>query len=146
MRILVQLGFDDHMSGSQVFVRAWKADRQCAQSNNWGAGHLVPWSFQPGEAFRSIGSEDWAVIAGELKLQVAHIKLSISRAIFGAGLFVYRRNEMLFDAHWHAFRVFGASRRGIYDNIRTAVTGRTRQAARCERVFLGWVSTVDATL
>ena len=29
---------------------------------------------------------------------------------------------MLFDAHWHAFRVFeGVPGRGIYDNMRTAV-------------------------
>ncbi len=29
---------------------------------------------------------------------------------------------MLFDAHWHGFRVFGGiPERGIYDNMRTAV-------------------------
>ena len=29
---------------------------------------------------------------------------------------------MLFDAHWHAFRVFeGVPGRGIYDNMKTAV-------------------------
>jgi hypothetical protein len=39
---------------------------------------------------------------------------------------------MLFDAHWHAFRVFGGVReRGIYDNMKTAVDrvgrGKERQ-------------------
>jgi hypothetical protein len=39
---------------------------------------------------------------------------------------------MLFDAHWHAFRVFGGvSERGIYDNMKTAVDlvgrGKARQ-------------------
>ncbi len=39
---------------------------------------------------------------------------------------------MLFDAHWHGFRVFGGvPRRGIYDNMKTAVDrvgkGKTRQ-------------------
>jgi transposase len=39
---------------------------------------------------------------------------------------------MLFDAHYHAFRVFGGvPRRGIYDNMRTAVDrvgrGKERQ-------------------
>ena len=39
---------------------------------------------------------------------------------------------MLFDAHWHAFRVFGGvPGRGIYDNMRTAVDrvgrGKERQ-------------------
>jgi transposase len=37
---------------------------------------------------------------------------------------------MLFDAHWHAFRVFGGiPGRGIYDNMKTAVdrVGRGKQ-------------------
>jgi transposase len=39
---------------------------------------------------------------------------------------------MLFDAHWHAFRVFGGvPGRGIYDNMKTAVdrvgSGKARQ-------------------
>ena len=39
---------------------------------------------------------------------------------------------MLFDAHWHGFRVFGGvPERGIYDNMRTAVDrvgrGKERQ-------------------
>jgi len=39
-------------------------------------------------------------------------------------------HEMLFDAHWHAFRVFGGvPGRGIYDNMKTAVdrVGRGKQ-------------------
>ena len=41
-------------------------------------------------------------------------------------------HEMLFDAHWHAFRVFGGvPARGIYDNMKTAVDrvgrGKERQ-------------------
>lgn len=40
---------------------------------------------------------------------------------------------MLFDAHWHAFRIFeGVPGRGIYDNMRTAVdrvgVGKKRDA------------------
>jgi len=37
---------------------------------------------------------------------------------------------MLFEAHWHAFRVFeGIPDRGIYDNMKTAVdrVGRGKQ-------------------
>lgn len=46
-----------------------------------GRGAYVPLVFQPGEAFQFDWSEDWAVIAGErMKLQVAHTKLSHSRA------------------------------------------------------------------
>jgi hypothetical protein len=61
----------------------------------------------PGEAFQFDWSEDWAILGGErTKLQVAHIKLSHSRA-FLLRAYLLQTHEMLFDAHWHAFRVFG---------------------------------------
>jgi hypothetical protein len=42
----------------------------------------VPLVFAPGEAFQFDWSEDWAYVGGErIKLQVAHIKLSHSRAL-----------------------------------------------------------------
>jgi len=85
-----------------------------------------------GEAFQFDWSEDWAVIGGErTKLQVAHFKLSYSRA-FILRAYPQQTHEMLFDAHNHAFRVLGGvPRRGIYDNMRTAVDkigrGKERQ-------------------
>ncbi len=62
---------------------------------------------------------------------MAHIKLSHSRA-FLLRAYPLQTHEMLFDAHWHAFRVFGGvPGRGIYDNMRTAVDrvgrGKERQ-------------------
>ena len=82
----------------------------------------MPLVFQPGEAFQFDWSEDWAHVGGErVKLQVAHIKLSHSRA-FLVRAYLLQTHEMLFDAHWHAFRVFeGVPGRGIYDNMKTAV-------------------------
>ena len=77
-------------------------------------------------------SEDWAILGGErTKLQVAHFKLSHSRA-FILRAYPQQTHEMLFDAHNHAFRVLGGvPRRGIYDNMRTAVDkvgrGKNRQ-------------------
>lgn len=83
-----------------------------------------------GEAFQFDWSEDWATIGGErVKLQVAHTKLSHSRA-FLVRAYPLQTHEMLFDAHWHAFRVFGGvPGRGIYDNMKTAVdrVGRGKQ-------------------
>ena len=69
--------------------------------------------------------------ASEPKLQVAHFKLSCSRAFF-LRAYPQQTHEMLFDAHNHAFRVLaGVPRRGIYDNMRTAVDkvgrGKERQ-------------------
>ena len=126
---LVKLGFDGSYERVAAFVRAWKADRQRAQQTT-GRGTFVPLVFQPGEAFQFDWSEDWAVIGGErVKLQVAHIKLSHSRA-FLVRAYLLQTHEMLFDAHWHAFRVFdGVPSRGIYDNMKTAVdrVGRGKQ-------------------
>ena len=56
-----------------------------------------------------------------IKLQVAHTKLSHSRA-FRLRAYTLQTHEMLFGAHNHAFRVLGGvPRRGIYDNMKTAV-------------------------
>jgi transposase len=58
-------------------------------------------------------------MAGErTKLQVAHFKLSYSRAFF-LRAYPQQTHEMLFDAHNHACRVLGGvPRRGINDNTR----------------------------
>jgi transposase len=96
--------------------------RSARAEQTTGRGTFVPLVFQPGEAFQFDWSEDWANIGGErVKLQVAHIKLSHSRA-FLVRAYPLQTHEMLFDAHWHAFRVFGGvPGRGIYDNMKTAV-------------------------
>src|SRR6478735_5810120 len=77
---LVALGYEGSYNRVAAFARKWKADRQRAQGSA-GRGTFVPLAFQPGEAFQFDWSEDWATISGEnTKLQVAHIKLSHSRA------------------------------------------------------------------
>jgi len=118
---LVQLGYEGSYERVAAFVRTWKGDRHRAQQMA-NLGTFVPLVFQPGEAFQFDWSEDWAHVGGErIKLQVAHIKLSHSRA-FLVRAYLLQTHEMLFDAHWHAFRVFeGVPGRGIYDNMRTAV-------------------------
>ncbi len=92
----------------------------------------MPLAFQPGEAFQFDWSEDWAVVAGKrVKLQAAHTKLAHSRA-FVIRAYRLQTHEMLFDALTEAFRVLGGvPRRGIFDNMRTAVdrigSGKARQ-------------------
>ena len=103
-----------------AFARAWK---QAEMDRAQGAGKaFVPLTFAPGEAFQFDWSEDHASINGEkVKLQVAHFKLSYSRA-FLVRAYWQQTHEMLFDAHNHAFAVFGGvPQRGIYDNMKTAV-------------------------
>ncbi|WP_375211531.1 IS21 family transposase, partial [Hyphococcus sp.] len=105
-----------------AFARDWRDDYRREQQMS-GRGTFVPLSFAPGEAFQFDWSEDWAIIGGvRTKLQVAHFKLSYSRA-FLVRAYLLQTHEMLFDAHARAFAFFGGvPRRGIYDNMKTAVT------------------------
>ncbi|WP_174293496.1 IS21 family transposase [Sphingomonas bacterium] len=128
---LVALGYDGSYGRVAAFVRAWKADRQ-RDAQTSGRGTFVPLVFAPGEAFQFDWSEDWAVLGGErTKLQAAHTKLSHSRA-FIVRAYPLQTHEMLFDALTQAFRVLGGvPRRGIFDNMKTAVdrigSGKARQ-------------------
>jgi transcriptional regulator with XRE-family HTH domain len=77
---LVSLGYGGSYNRVAAFAREWKADRQ-REMNTTGRGTFVPLTFEPGEAFQFDWSEDWAIIGNErTKLQVAHTKLSYSRA------------------------------------------------------------------
>jgi transposase len=128
---LVTLGFTGSYNRVAAFARQWRTDRQREQQTT-GRGTFVPLAFRPGEAFQFDWSEDYGLLADErTKLQMAHIKLSHSRA-FLLRAYPLQTHEMLFDAHWHAFRVFGGvPERGIYDNMKTAVDrvgrGKERQ-------------------
>ena len=128
---LVVLGYDGSYGRVAAFVRAWKAERQ-RDAQSAGRGTFVPLVFQPGEAFQFDWSEDWALLGGkQTKLQVAHTKLSHSRA-FTVRAYLLQTHEMLFDALTQAFRVLGGvPQRGIFDNMKTAVdrigTGKARQ-------------------
>lgn len=118
---LVALGFTGSYNRVAAFARQWRADRQRDEQTT-GRGTFVPLAFRPGEAFQFDWSEDWAVIGGErCKFSVAQFKLCHSRA-FLLRAYPQQSHEMLFDAHNHAFAVFGGvPRRGIYDNMKTAV-------------------------
>src|SRR6516225_2713650 len=75
---------------------------------------------------------DWShevVVLGGVTttVKVAHIRLCHSR-MFLVRAYPRETQEMVFDAHDHAFHLFGGMcRRGIYDNMTTAV----------EAVFVG---------
>ena len=113
---LVALGFTGSYGRVAAFARQWRANRQREQQT-MGRGTFVPLSVRPGEAFQFDWSEDFAVLGGErTKLQMAHIKLAHCRA-FLLRAYLLQTHEMLFDAHWHAFRTFGGvPGRGIYDS------------------------------
>lgn len=118
---LVQLGFAGSYGRVAAFARGWRqAQQEAAQTV--GRGTFVPLRFGPGEAFQFDWSEDWAVLDRvRTKLQVAQFKLCHSRA-FVLVAYPLQTHEMLFDAHNRAFAVLGGvPRRGIYDNMKTAV-------------------------
>ncbi|MEM9964146.1 MAG: IS21 family transposase [Asticcacaulis sp.] len=128
---LAALGYEGSYGRVAAFARNWKVNRLREQQMS-GRGTFVPLAFEAGEAFQFDWSEDWAILDGvRTKLQVAHFKLSHSRA-FIVKAYLLQTHEMLFDAHVEAFHVLGGvPRRGIYDNMKTAVDkigmGKARQ-------------------
>ena len=126
---LVQLGYLGSYDRVVAYAKQWRLNQQ-QLAGTIGRGAFIPLTFAPGEAFQFDWSEDWAVIANErVKLQVAHFKLAHSRAFY-LRAYPLQTHEMLFDAHRHAFECLGGvPKRGIYDNMRTAVdkVGRGKQ-------------------
>ena len=100
------------------FVRKWRAAEGQAVSTR----AFVPLAFELGEAFQFDWSEEGLVVGGiYYRLQVAHMKLCASRA-FWLVAYPGQGHEMLFDAHTRSFAALGGiARRGIYDNMKTAV-------------------------
>ena len=98
------------------FIRAWRA------SAGKDVKAFVPLKFDLGEAFQFDWSEEGLVVGGIYRrMQVSHRKLCASRA-FGRVAYPSQGHGMLFDAHTRSFAALsGAARRGIYDNMKTAV-------------------------
>jgi len=127
---LVALGYTGSYDRVAAFARQWREGQQEAMRTA-SKNTFVPLRFAPGEAFQFDWSEDFAVINGvNTKLQVAHFKLSYSRA-FMLRAYLLQSHEMLFDAHYHGLRALGGiPERGIYDNMKTAVDKVGRGKAR----------------
>ena len=103
------------------FARLWRCQQR--EASKASRGTFVPLVFAPGEAFQFDWSEDWAVIGGEryASCRWAQFKLCHSRA-FMLRAYPLQTHEMLFDAHNHCLAALGGvPRRGIYDNMKTAV-------------------------
>lgn len=126
---LVQLGYTGSYDRVAAFARYWRQG-QLQAKNAANKNTFVPLTFAPGEAFQFDWSEDWAMINGvNTKLQVAHFRLSYSRA-FVLRAYLLQSHEMLFDAHAYGLAALGGiPERGIYDNMKTAVdkVGRGKQ-------------------
>jgi transposase len=100
------------------FIREWRVSEGMSASKN----AFVPLKFALGEAFQFDWSEEGLVVGGiYYRMQVSHMKLCASRA-FWLVAYPSQGHEMLFDAHTRSFAALGGiARRGIYDNMKTAV-------------------------
>ncbi len=111
-------GYTGGYDSIQRFTKTWRAKK-----GQEPTGGYIPLSFSPGDAYQFDWSHEMVVLGGVAqKLKVAHFRLSHSRQPF---LAAYPREsaEMVFDAHNRAFSFYGGTcRRGIYDNMSTAVT------------------------
>ena len=123
---LKQLGFDGDYNRVTAFIRLWREGGGVAVTKAF-----VPLQFAPGEAHQFDWSEEHLVIGGVWrKLTVAHLKLCYSKT-FVVQAYPAQSHEMLFDAHARAFAALGGiPRRGIYDNMKTAVDKVKKGKAR----------------
>jgi transposase len=124
---LQERGFTGGYARVTEAVRAWRAQKQSVTARS----AYVPLTFTWGEAFQFDWSEEGIVIGGiwRNKVQLAHLKLCASRA-FWLVAYPSQGHEMLFDAHTRGFTgLGGVPRRGIYDNMKTAVDRTPRKGA-----------------
>ena len=111
------LGYEGGYDAVRRYARTWQRERSALTSDAY-----VPLSFAPGEAYQFDWSHEVVLINGvTVKIKVAHVRLCHSRMLF-VRAYPRESQEMVFDAHDRAFAFFkGTCRRGIYDNMKTAV-------------------------
>ena len=111
-------GYEGGYTRVTDFIRKWRQ----GEGQQAACKAFVPLTFELGEAFQFDWSEDGLLVGGVYyRMQVSHMKLCASRA-FWLVAYPSQGHEMLFDAHTRSFSALGGvARRGIYDNMRTAV-------------------------
>jgi transposase len=117
------LGYGGGYDAVRRYARAWHKRHGAASADAY-----VPLTFAPGEAYQFDWSHEIVVLNGvTATVKVAHVRLCHSRMFF-VRAYPRETQEMVFDAHDRAFAFFkGTCRRGLYDNMKTAV----------ETVFVG---------
>ena len=118
--LLLREGFDGSYDAVRRYAARWRLERRRDVAD---APAFIPLMFRPGEAYQFDWSHEDVEIAGKpMRVKVAHMRLCASRAIY-VRAYPRETQEMLFDAHARAFAFFGGvPTRGIYDNMKTAVT------------------------
>jgi transposase len=118
--LLLREGFEGSYDAVRRYAARWRQERR---RNAVDAPAFIPLMFRPGEAYQFDWSHEDVEIAGKpMRVKVAHVRLCASRAIY-VRAYPRETQEMVFDAHARAFTFFGGvPTRGIYDNMKTAVT------------------------
>jgi transposase len=111
------LGYGGGYDAVRRYARRWNQERGASTASAY-----VPLSFAPGEAYQFDWSHEVVLLRGvTVIVKAAHVRLCHSRMLF-VRTYPRETQEMVFDAHDRAFALFkGACRRGIYDNMKTAV-------------------------
>jgi len=112
------LGYEGGYDAVRRFAKSWSQNRGAVTAEAY-----VPLYYAPGEAYQFDWSHEDVEIAGKpMRVKVAHMRLCASRAVY-VRAYPRESQEMLFDAHARGFAFFGGvPGRGIYDNMKTAVT------------------------
>ncbi len=115
--LLQSEGYGGGYDSVQRYVKKWRADH-----GKTSKSAFIPLHFEPGDAYQFDWSHESVILGGVAQVvKVAHFRLSHSRQPF---VVAYPREslEMVIAAHNQAFTFFGGTcRRGIYDNMSTAV-------------------------
>ncbi|WP_262032035.1 IS21 family transposase, partial [Microvirga sp. Mcv34] len=111
------LGYEGGYDAVRRYARSWRREQSTSAT-----AVFVPLSFAPGEAYQFDWSHEVILLNGmPVTVKVAHVRLCHSRMMF-VRAYPRESQEMVFDAHDRAFAFFkGTCRRGIYDNMKTAV-------------------------
>jgi len=119
--LLKREGFEGSYDAVRRYATRWASARRKDPGGDVPA--FIPLMFRPGEAYQFDWSHEDVEIAGKpMRIKVAHVRLCASRAVY-VRAYPRETQEMLFDAHACAFAFFGGvPLRGIYDNMKTAVT------------------------
>lgn len=114
---LKALGYAGAHDSVHRYAKAWREERKRKVDDVF-----IPLSFAPGDAYQFDWSHETLHVGGvEQTIKLAHLRLAHSR-MFHLAAYPRESQEMVFDAHNRAFAYFGGvPKRGIYDNMKTAV-------------------------
>ena len=141
-------GYTGSYARVTAFVRAWRQSVQEA-TRTTGRGTFVPLAFAPGEAFQFDWSEDWCVIGGERTEAAGRARSSCATAARSCCAPTRcKRTRCCSTRTPTPSPLFGGvPRRGIYDNMKTAVdrVAHGQGSATSTRASPRWSATICST-